>query len=222
VGSFVVHNLRCFYEEHWSEGDGRFDAKAAADKYLKVVAGSLGVPPEKMLEFLAHGQVASLITQYLPDHLGVLIEATYRVNGVSVEVTRVKDEAGNVVAQISPTAAKDVFASQNRQIESMRLRCRIGDVTNEDKTRFAVGFRILGNGFSIKLQTVDRAGSEGIFDLATVFLHDDLKAAVRKIDVQHLKITGVGDIRLHGFSPPAEDTSPAYERAVPAAVLFCQ
>ena len=97
--------------------------------------------------------------------------------------------------------ALDAFKTADKreaQLQSIRLRYRIQDLHNDDKTRFTLGFKVLGTGAKISLQTIDRAGSEGIVDLCTVWLDRGLAASA------------------------SGDPKAAYETAVPPVTLFCQ
>lgn len=90
----------------------------------------------------------------------------------------------------------EVKSAELRQglLQSIRLRFRIADAENNDKTRFTLGLKIAGTGAKISLLTVDRAGSEGIVDLGTVWMADKLKRGGKD----------------------------AYEKAVPPVTLFSQ
>ena len=75
------------------------------------------------------------------------------------------------------------------------MRYRIQDTTNDDSDAFRLGFKFFGTGMGIALKKVDQAGSEGIADLATVWIDQSLAAIV-------------------GNS--------AYEIGVPPVALICQ
>jgi hypothetical protein len=80
-------------------------------------------------------------------------------------------------------------------LQSLRLRRRSQDITNKDKTRFSLGFKVLGTGFGIKLESVERAGREAIIDYATAWFDNGVMSA---------------------------SSREKYESGVPAPVLFCQ
>ena len=56
-------------------------------------------------------------------------------------------------------------------LEAIRLRYRIADTAVRDEVKFKLGFKVLGTGAGIALHEVDRAGSEGIVDLTTVWFN---------------------------------------------------
>ena len=54
-------------------------------------------------------------------------------------------------------------------LQSIRIRYRLRDTHNNDSSLFKLGFKIAGTGFGFELESVDRAGNEGIVDLAIVW-----------------------------------------------------
>jgi hypothetical protein len=116
-----------------------------------------------------------------------------RFSGQSVTDERfiLTDKARKQIYELPDVKNAD---SRQRLLQSIRLRFRIADADNQDKTRFTLGLKIAGTGTKISLLTVDRAGSEGIVDLGTVWMADGLKRGGKD----------------------------AYETAVPPVTLFCQ
>ena len=54
-------------------------------------------------------------------------------------------------------------------LQSIRIRYRLRDTHNNDSSLFKLGFKIAGTGFGFDFESVDRAGNEGIVDLATIW-----------------------------------------------------
>ena len=202
--SFCVGNLVKFYEGYYDVPTSRWKAGALAAPYTKLIALALGIKEgerQKVLDFLDDPYVASTIAGFLPLDVGVFIEATYRVGqlpdlkvkiGVDKETTREQ-------IQLHKEFGRG-FQGSPHVLESIRLRYRKRDVFEKDGALFTVGFKIAGTGAKIKLDRVDRAGADGIVDVATVFVDQPLKT----------------------LAASGGNQSRAYERAVPPAALFCQ
>jgi len=112
-----------------------------------------------------------------------------------VTVLRELDKNATYNCQLKQETRNRLLECKRRTLESIRLRYRKIDRANDDKSLFTIGFKVSGEGFKIKLSSVERAGADGIVDLCTVFMTPDLA----------------------NLSP-----TEAYETCVPAAVLFCQ
>lgn len=82
-------------------------------------------------------------------------------------------------------------------LQSLRVRWRIQDEKTRDADAFALGFKVLGQELSVKLARVDRASSEGIVDLAIVWVQG-------------------------GKLLPEVNTAQAFNVGVPGVTLFCQ
>ena len=143
----------------------------------------------------------------------VLIEASFAVSAgmtVPVQVERSAvwddefDDDPSLVntVRLGPDLLKTYSQLRSVQtgsaLQAMRLRFRIQDADSNDSSGFNLGFKLFGQGGGVSLQTVDRAGSEGIVDLATVWMDPRIEALSRK------------------------DPAGVYEDAVPPVVLFCQ
>jgi len=136
--------------------------------------------------------------QFLPLDVGVLIEATHRVDQLPELKVKigVEKETKREQIQLDKEFGRDIQKG-SYVLESLRLRYRKRDVFEKDGALFTVGFKVAGTGAKIQLDRVDRAGADGIVDVATVFVAEPLKA-----------LAGKGS------------QAPAYEKAVPPAALF--
>lgn len=171
--------------------------------------------PEERREFLARAKGA--LGRGAGDakawhNKSVLIESSFALpsGGVTLPCTRERKVDKKGAAQdffvLSTDARSEIPAlpqykdpdSRARLLHAIRIRFRIQDLNNDDKTRFTLGFKVVGTGAKISLETVDRAGSEGIVDLCTVWMNEELKKK--------------------GAIHPADP----YELSVPPVTLFCQ
>jgi hypothetical protein len=198
--SFVVENLRKFYERcgHESDKGWTWKDEAASDKYVRLIASGIETTPKQTLDFFGKADVVALLQDpnWLPDDMGVLLEATYALpESTKVTVLRELDKNATYNCQLKQETRNRLLECKRRTLESIRLRYRKIDRANDDKSLFTIGFKVSGEGFKIKLSSVERAGADGIVDLCTVFMTPDLA----------------------NLSP-----TEAYETCVPAAVLFCQ
>ena len=204
--SFVVGNLNNLYDRLLDDSIGDvFMAGAEEDTQIVSMAETLNAAPGKVLEFLADAEVMAFIRcGIIPESGAVLIEATYRVESVALEIdVHFDGDAVFHAALASDTGDKLFKAAKDgsvEMLESIRLRYRLRDVKNADKTLFSLGFEKMGAGNKLKigLERVDRSGSDAIMDVRTVFVHPALKS-------------------LHASDPGA-----AYDSSVPPAALFCQ
>ncbi len=201
--SFVVGNLKKLIINYYNESTGTFNENIKNDPYIKIIAHALNIPFKDIryiIRFLKDQNVSSTIAYYLPLDIGIFIEATYKpVNLPRLIVNQTIDKkTGKEFVQLSPDFSKTLFKEKLKP-ESLRLRYRKRDFSNKDSSLFTIGFKVQGTGAKIRLEKVQRAGADGIFDVATVFVDDELK-------------------RLHDGQNPAA----AYEKAVPPAALFCQ
>jgi hypothetical protein len=184
--------------------------KMMSDHYLTVMAQSLHVDPARLVQFFTDPGVQSLIQdeKTFPESKpgegpngSVLIEAAFRIEKANevkatCQLKQAKDGVYVVLASDVPEKMfEKVTASASASLESIRLRYRKKDFVDDGKSLFKLGMTIAGSGAAIELRSVDEAGSDAIIDLATVWFHADL-------------ISATGDV--------------AYERAVPAAILFAQ
>jgi len=198
--SCVVGTLNIFINNHYNFQEGKWKNGAKEDGYVKKIAKELQVTEDQVLQFLMHPEVLPNIAYYLPLNAGVLLEATHRIVPLpKLVIKRGTDpDTRKELIQLSPDFGKNLF-NEKRELESIRLRYRRRDVYNRDSKLFTVGFKVQGTGAKISLERVERAGTDGIFDVATVFLHPSLVKLAK-----------------------GESQVPAYEQAVPPAALFFQ
>jgi hypothetical protein len=216
--SFVVGNLRSLYARILEapasstattpEGlleelarSGTPKTGAVDDAQLCAIAEQLHVPPAKLLEFLEDEEVRYGVLASRFDPKGaVLLEATFRSTAPKLNVRCYTDADDVFQASLDAATSDTLFGAIGSEPESMRLRYRRRDVATNDRTLFKLGFdKVQGNSLKITLERVDRAGHDGVVDLATVFFDQGLKA-------------------LHEGGDPAA----AYAGAVPPAALFTQ
>lgn len=202
--SFSVGNLVKFYENYYNTKTSSWQESSVDATYIKTIAMALGIKNKergKVLEFLRDPHVYSTIVWFLPLDVSVLIEGTYRpalLPELKATVGLDKEKCEQIQLDKEFSLALKPGSTSPPILESIRLRYRKRDVFEKDGNLFTVGFKVGGTGAKIKLDRVERAGADGIFDVATVFMSEELK-------------------RLHE-SNPAE----AYEKAVPPAALFFQ
>jgi hypothetical protein len=198
-GSFELEHLWQFYQYY----DGVMEEflKPEVHQYFVEVANSLNVKLADLVGFfmaltenMQYGMIKDMAE--LDGISTVLLEATFRISEIEVGVVSTVDGEKELI-ELEKDAAKKVVTEANRSktLESIRLRYRIQDAQNADSS-FKLGFKIAGQGLGITLKSVDQAGSEGIVDLATVWIADDLKLLPLSAE--------------------------AYEKAVPQVALFCQ
>lgn len=205
--SFVVGNLKKLFDKYYAPSHG-WNEEAVNDSYVKIIAKALRVKKvEDVLKFFKNKDVREHITENLPLDMGVLLEATYRIKGLSeLDINMSKDKGtGNYLVQLSSDFGKKLFKKETSKIlESIRLRYRKRDLANRDSTLFGLGFKApikeIQVGFNIRLERVERAGADCIVDVATVFIEKGLESIASRQASQ----------------------VPAYEKAVPPAALFCQ
>jgi hypothetical protein len=215
--SFVVENLRKLYERILEPAAsstaatrverladlafaGTLKAGADADAQVRAIATQLHVSPAELITFLDDIQVrAGILATSMAPAGAVLLEATFATTVTDLAVHCYVDSDGVFHASLAPDTSTRLFGAITPKPQSMRLRYRRRDVVNNDSTLFSLGFdKVQGNSLKITLERVDRAGHDGIIDLATVFLDAGLR------DLQ------------------ATDPAAAYRSAVPPAALFTQ
>jgi hypothetical protein len=215
--SFVVGNLRKLYARILEASasstatspaerleelalSGTLKADAVDDAQLGAIAEQLRVTPAKLLAFLDDMQVrlGVLASRFEPSG-SVLLEATFRTTASQLSLRCYTDADDVFQASLDAGTSDTLFGAVGSEPESMRLRYRRRDVVNNDSTLFKLGFdKIQGNSLKITLERVDRAGHDGVIDLATVFFDQGLAAL------------------------QASDPAAAYAGAVPPAALFTQ
>lgn len=125
-------------------------------------------------------------------------------------------------------------------LHAIRLRYRIADQVVNDKERTSLGLKWAGVGAGFTLTKIDRAGSEGVFDVATVWFgtHAPEKIInVKKVQTMEPNpspggtkgppkqiISSKNQQIQQAPDPPGyfEDQKMAYDRGVPATTLFYQ
>ena len=191
-GSFEAENLTKFYESYdtytktW---------KSSADAiYFNSVAKSINITLDNLITFFN-----GFDNRYISDLIGannvetVLLEASFAINSPTITLVRTGEGSKSSVGLSTDTAEK--LSASARTLQAIRMRYRIQDTSNDDGDAFRLGFKFFGTGMGIALKKVDQAGSEGIADLATVWIDQSLVA-------------------IAGNS--------AYEIGVPPVALICQ
>lgn len=189
--------------------DWNWDLEPRNDESIIAISYTLNLKTvDPLLAFLKDKNVMDMVLRSQFPATGVLLEATFRTSSVrklhivqEIKATKNKKtkKTTNVYCvQLAKDFGKKLFEMESKTLESIRLRYRRKDLSNKDKTQFTLGFKVLDTGAKIKLERVSRAGTDGIVDVATVFINNTLKG-------------------LHNTDP-----ANAYERAVPPAALFCQ
>jgi hypothetical protein len=157
----------------------------------------------------------------------IIIEASFKYERVAVELTcslikpsiweilskklkKLKYESPlsgkEEIIELSPDSVNKMLTGfkglskkdQYKSLCAIRLRFRIQDSHNDEKTLFKLGFKLFGTGAKIELKGVEEAGSEGIVDLHTVWFNNGV-----------LIDNKLGSAQL-------------YEDGVPQVALFCQ
>lgn len=188
--SAVARVLVDHYAAYTQNGQrrGRFlNPDRAAAAYLRTLAASLRVSVDDLLVFLGSCRDTLVALYSRPDGdegQAVLIEASYAApspgqtlmvkgeipdgdpakvrlltDGTRGSFRRAMIEAGN--------GGKNPTAAPHPNLQALRLRVRRADTTDNTAVKFKLGFGFSGNTAGIELSGVDRAGSEGIADLAT-------------------------------------------------------
>lgn len=205
--SFVVKNLRNIYQRR---DEGNFIGEE--DKYIKLIAETLQVPPAVLWQFFQHAEVEEHIrTSLFPmkEQASLLFEATFRANTEALATDQIKFKNETINRQEIPALDSDTLTklhemkekdNENKlfKLESIRMRYRKRDHKENVKKLFNLGFKIGSTKLKIKLDKIEASGADAIVDLVTFF-----------VDEEHRE--------LHD-----KDPAKAYERAVSPAILFCQ
>lgn len=189
-------------------------------KYLVVIAKTLHVDVSVLVDFLNKAEVRSVIEGHSMGTVegskekisvrrssSLFIEAAFKVPSALTESVRLQCGERNVAGRRMITLQDDMAAPFFRAVEnadhllrnfpdSLRLRYRRTDFDEKSRTLFPLGFNIAGTSFGLKLENVEKAGSDAIVELVSWY---PTSAA--------------------GSNPSQRD---AYEAAVPPAVLFAQ
>ncbi len=198
--SFELENLVQFYIDY-DLNDRLFYSKAVENYFVRV-ANSLSVKLDDLIKFFESREIYTLLRDLTTNSEGnrinsgvetVLLESSFRVSGQLDVVSTVQGEKELIELEANMAKKLSDISLNQRTLEAIRIRYRIQDLTNDDSA-FKLGFKVFGTGVGINLKKIDRAGSEGIVDLATIWMDSSL----------------------------SEGGSAAYEKAVPQVALFCQ
>jgi len=205
---------------YYDEGSG-IEWGQKAGKFGNNLAQSLNITLDELRRFLD-----KMEQSFLSDLKGqcptksILLESSFSTKSVSV--TLVSNGSGtNKVIGLSSDTTKQLLKSfkLTRKLESIRMRYRLQDLSNDDSDGFSLGFKIFGTGVGIKLKNVDQSGSEGIVDLHTEWMDNSLV----KVTTKAKEFDGSGKMtKFSGSGIATEQSADAYEKAVPPVALLCQ
>lgn len=221
--STILANLKQLLTAGWDPVMGEFSGSKTGMKLYFMLAEALHLQVKTLAEAVWSPEIKSLIqdlsTQdaaleqaiksatpqqaeylrktFLAGELPLLIEVSFRLPTVALKVQKKKDGPvkldskffDNAVAAFNKTPA----AMLPGMLEALRIRVRMRDL-KETTGGFRLGFKVLGQELGISYDTIERAGAEGIVDLATYWFAADKRSG------------GVA----------------AYEAAVPKVLLFDQ
>lgn len=221
--STILANLKKLLTAGWDPVLEEFTGSKTGMKLYFMLAEALHLPVKSLAEAIWSPEVKSLIqdlsTQdaaleqaikgaapqqaeylrktFLAGELPLLIEVSFRLPAVTLKVQKKKDGSvklddkffDNAVSAFNKTPATMLPG----MIEAVRIRVRMRDL-KETTGGFRLGFKLLGQELGISYDTIERAGAEGIVDLATYWFAADKRSG------------GVA----------------AYEAAVPKVLLFDQ
>jgi hypothetical protein len=192
-----------------SSGELTLKTDPATAAYCQALGRRLGVTGEQVKGFLQGGglsmcEALSFDPNLQPD--AVLIEASFSARPALKWRKTLRGANTKQIDDFRGAMIEAAKATRARSLEAIRLRYRIADSANRDETKFKLGFKLLGNGAGIALSSVDRAGSEGVVDLATVWFNElaRFNTVKSRNDADWLPVTE------------------AYERAVPPVALLSQ
>lgn len=156
-----------------ASGDMTLKTDAATSDYCKALALRLRVSEAQVKSFLEQGGLSMCEALTFDPNVNpgaVLIEASF---AAEPELTWRKSfgETTNQLDDFRNAMITKGAATSERALQAIRLRYRIADAASRDETKFKLGFKLLGNGAGIALSSVDRAGSEGVVDLTTVWFN---------------------------------------------------
>ncbi len=213
--SVVVGNLRAVYK--------RLTEKypiASNIQYLVMLAKSLHISASTLMEFLLKTEVRNILEGHsigavegsaakvsVGESTSVILEASFHVPSALTDPISLECRERNVAGRRMVTLQDDMAASFFQAAKkakrllriypnALRLRYRRKDFEEKTKTILPLGFNLAGTSFGIKLESVEKAGSDAIVELASWYP----TAAV----------------------DPTQKLADIYENAVPPAVLFAQ
>jgi hypothetical protein len=182
--------------------------------YLTALACRLRVSVNQMSTFFADQDVQEIIGSLLldpgfqPD--AVLIEANFAM-ATGHEVPTRGGEAQDLLKAFGPYPSTPDH--DNRQLQAIRLRYRIADSISEDKDRFTLGVKFNESKVGIALAEAERAGSQGIVDLAVKWYDH----------AHHLIQSAAKTLRLpNGSFAPTPKSYYDHAGTVPPVLLLCQ
>lgn len=199
-GSFMIENLLKFYDVYDSSLNKI--SNKTNEKSFMTLAKSIGLSLADLIKFLAD-PFTEILLRDLKEANNievVLIEVSFPVSETDIIMIHTVN-GKKELTELAPDTAKKILgkyqASSYKSPEVVRLRYRMQDMSNRDSDLFKLGgFKVAGNGGGITLKEVNRAGSESIVDLHTLWF--DATANSRN------------------------DQTINYENGVPQVALFCQ
>lgn len=196
-GSFELDNLLKFYQDYTYDSSSINPFYSPSiQKYFTVVAASLNVGLDDLIKFFTEMPNGLLYDLKMANGVEVvLLEAGFAVDATPITLKKTVSGKNTLIELASDTAGK-ILNLKPKKVQSIRARFRIQDTSNDDSDGFSLGFKFFGTGIGIKLKNVEQAGSEGIVDLATVWIDKSLDSE---------------------FDPAS-----SYERGVPQVALLCQ
>ena len=221
--STILANLKQLLTACWDPVTEEFTGSKAGKKLYFMLAEALHIPVKTLAEAIWSQEVKSLIQDltsqdaaleqalktappqqaeqlrksFAAGELPLLIEASFRLPAVDLKVHKSRD----AMVKLDDKFFNNAVTAFNRVpvgtlpglLEAVRIRVRMRDL-KETAGGFRLGFKVLGQELGIGYDSIERAGAEGIVDLATFWCAKDKKSG------------GVA----------------AYEAAVPKVLLFDQ
>ena len=155
------------------------------EAYFQGLADALLTDPATLKEALCTAETIGLIQDLVHANniTSILLESTYGVPFRDIPLTidhkwETLSEGVKHYYNLNNGSAQALFTSveslgnaslRKSALQSIRIRYRLRDTHNNDSSLFKLGFKIAGTGFGFELESVDRAGNEGIVDLATIW-----------------------------------------------------
>ena len=170
------------HQAYTSKGrvQGKFvDPDEDAAAYLGALAASLRVSTEDLIDFVrscepalgeAKGAVLVESCFAAPSPSQTLLVKAEIPDGDPARIRLLPDRATGSFRRAmikSGAGGQDRSSAAHPHLQAIRLRVRKADKASDTKVKFKLGFSVLDNKVGIELTGVDRAGSEGIADLAT-------------------------------------------------------
>ena len=179
----------------------------ALGAYLQGLAGALGVTRKQIATFVANPEIATFAEFWSdPEAMdpalqpsAFLLEASFAVAGRTVPA-RLHDHRWTIGPFGPHTLIGHMTAGGHsaERLQAIRLRYRAADTKHRTST-FSLGVQYIA-AFGISLKRIERAGSEAIINLGTVWFGKELQR----------------------YNDPGANQVDAYERAVPPVQLLHQ